>query len=83
MVSSCCIGAFDRHQRIGFEGFVAKPSDGEHHRSNAADAVGKHYRTNAAYAVAQHNRSNATDSVGKHHGADAANALEVVIGSSL
>jgi hypothetical protein len=33
--------------------------------------------------VAQHNRSNATDSVGKHHGADAANALEVVIGSSL
>jgi hypothetical protein len=83
MVSSCRIGAFDRHQRYGFEGFVAKPSDGEHYRTDAANSVGEHYRTNAAYAVAQHNRSNAADSVGKYHGADAANALEVVVKNSL
>jgi hypothetical protein len=83
MVSSCCIGAFGRHQRYGFEGFVAEPSNGEHYRSNAADSVGKHHRTNAAYAVAQHNRSDAADSVGKYHGADAANALEVVVKNSL
>jgi hypothetical protein len=40
MVSSCCIGAFDRHQRNGFEGFVAKPGYGEHDGPNAANAVG-------------------------------------------
>ncbi|HEY0704662.1 MAG TPA: hypothetical protein VGD60_17950 [Candidatus Acidoferrales bacterium] len=83
MVSSCCIGSFDRHQRNGSKGFVGQPSNGEHNSSDAANAVGKHHRTNAADAVAQHNRSNATDSVGKHHGADAANALEVVVKSSL
>ena len=83
MVSSCCIGGFDRHQRDGIKGFVGQPRDGEHDGSNAANAVGEHYRTDAAYTVAQHNRSNATDSVGKHHGADAANALEVVVKSSL
>jgi hypothetical protein len=83
MVSSCCIGGFDRHQRNGIEGFVGQSSYGEHDSSDAANSVGEHYRTNAAYAVAQHNRTNATDSVGKHHGADAANALEVVVKSSL